>query len=147
MSWTSRLQKATALLTNKTEINAPNKVDKDLVWLKRVLSELFSDFARKSPILYIDNASVIKVTKNPEYHERLKHIEVQYFYVRETYSVHWWRHWDRTHWRKKTTADLLIKPIEHVRCEILYREIGITPDEQLNDLCNVCCVTVFWKMW
>jgi hypothetical protein len=44
-----------------------------------------SDFAKKTPILYIDNAIAIKLTKNPECHKRSKHIEVQHFYVRERY--------------------------------------------------------------
>jgi hypothetical protein len=44
--------------------------------LKRLLSELLSDFARKTPILYIDNASAIKLTKNPEYDDiGIEHID------------------------------------------------------------------------
>jgi hypothetical protein len=37
---------------------------KELAWLKRLLSELLSD-CQKTPVLYIDNASAIKLTKNP----------------------------------------------------------------------------------
>ena len=81
VSWTSQLQKTTALSTTEAEIIAASEGAKELVWLNR-LSELLSDFARKTPVLYIDNASAIKLTKNPEYHQRSKHIEVRHFYVR-----------------------------------------------------------------
>jgi len=91
------------------------------------MSEL-SDFAKKTPILYIDNASAIKLTKNPEYHKRSKHIEVQHFYVRERYldddiGI------EQIDGRKQL-ADLLTKPIERVRFEIPCREIVITSGEQ-----------------
>ena len=76
------------------------------------MSEL-SDFAKKTPILYIDNASAIKLTKNPEYHKQLKHIEVQHFYVRERYldDCIGIQHIDR----RKELPDLLTKHTEHVR--------------------------------
>jgi hypothetical protein len=79
VSWTSQLQKTTALSTTEAEIIAASEGAKELVWLKRLLSELFFDFARRMPVLYIDNASAIKLTKNPEYHKRSKHIEVSHF--------------------------------------------------------------------
>lgn len=34
-------------------------------------------------IINVDNRSVIAVTSNPEYHARTKHIDIQYYYVRE----------------------------------------------------------------
>ena len=100
----------------------------ELVWLKRLLSELLSDFTKKLPILYIDNASAVKLTKNPEYHKRPKHIEVRHFYVRERYidSDIGTEHIDG----REQLADLLTKPIERVRSEISRREIGITSREQ-----------------
>jgi hypothetical protein len=123
VSWTSQLQKTTALLTTEAEIIAASEGAKELVWLKRLLSELLSDFAEKKPVLYIDNAGAIKLTKNPEYHKSSKHIELQHFYVRERYlnddiGI---EHIDG----RKQLADLLTKSIERVRLEALCREIGI----------------------
>ena len=64
-SWTSQLQKTTALSTTEAEIIATSEGTKELVWLKRLLSELLSDFARKIPVLYIDNASAIQTNQEP----------------------------------------------------------------------------------
>jgi len=121
-------EKTTALSTTEAEIVAASEGAKELVWLKRLPSELLSDFAEKTPLLYIDNASAIKLTKNPEYHKRSKHIEVQHFYVRERYfnddiGI---EHVDG----RKQLADLLTKPIEHIRFEALCREIEITSGKQ-----------------
>jgi hypothetical protein len=74
VSWTSQLQKTTALSTTEAESIAASEGAKELVWLKRLLSELLSDFARRRPVLYIDNASAFKLIKNPEYHKMSKHI-------------------------------------------------------------------------
>jgi hypothetical protein len=45
VSWTSQLQKKTALSVTVAEIIAASEEAKELVWLKRLLSELLSDFA------------------------------------------------------------------------------------------------------
>jgi len=65
VSWTNQLEKMTALLTTDTEIITASEGAKELVWLKRLPSELLCDFARKTTVLYIDNVSAIKLTKNP----------------------------------------------------------------------------------
>jgi len=36
--------------------------------------------------LYMQIISAIRLVKNPEFHERTKHIDVRYYYVREQYA-------------------------------------------------------------
>jgi len=112
-------------LTTEVEIIAAGKGAKELFWLKSLLSELLSYFARKTLVLYIDNA---KLTKNLEYHKRSKHIEVQHSYVRERYLNDDIRI-EHVEGRKQL-VDLLTKPSEHVQFEVLGFEIGITSGEQ-----------------
>jgi hypothetical protein len=86
------------------------------------------DFVRETTVLYIDNTSAIKLTKNPEYHKRSKHIEVRHFYVRERYLN---GDFGIEHINgRKQPADLLTKPIEHARFKVLCYEVGITPRKQ-----------------
>ena len=124
VSWTTQLQRMTALSTTEAEIIAASEGAKELVWLKCLLLELLPDFAKRTPVLYIDNASALKLTKNPEYHKRSKHIEVRHFYVRERYlnNDNEIEHVDG----RKQLADLLTKPIERGRFEVLCHGIGIT---------------------
>jgi hypothetical protein len=39
--------------------------------------------SRQIPILFMDNASVIKLSKNPEFHKRSKHIDIKQHFLRE----------------------------------------------------------------
>ena len=51
MSWTIQLQKTTDLSTTEAEIIAAREGGNELVWLKRLLSELLSDFARRTTLV------------------------------------------------------------------------------------------------
>ena len=56
---------------------------KELVYLKRFTSSI--DFLKStfSSILLTDSQSAIGLSKNPVFHKRNKHIEIQYHYVRD----------------------------------------------------------------
>ena len=49
---------------------------KELLWLKRLLGEL-GGRGSEVPTLHVDNASAVKLAKNPEFHKRSKHVEVR----------------------------------------------------------------------
>ncbi|XP_010527203.1 PREDICTED: uncharacterized protein LOC104804587 [Tarenaya hassleriana] len=54
----------------------------EIIWLKTLLGELGRDST--SPItLHCDNQAAIHIATNPVFHERTKHIEVDYHFVRE----------------------------------------------------------------
>jgi hypothetical protein len=51
------------------------------IWLKRLLKEI--NFAQEEATqIYLDNKSAIELAKNPVYHERSKHIDVKYHFIR-----------------------------------------------------------------
>jgi len=52
------------------------------VWLARLLAEFKGEKSR-AITLKIDNKSVIQLSKNPIFHDRSKHIDVRYHYIRE----------------------------------------------------------------
>ena len=53
--------------------------------LRGLLSELGFPPIDPTP-LHGDNTSVIQIAANPVYHERTKHIEVDYHYIREAFT-------------------------------------------------------------
>ena len=63
---------------------APNEAAKEGIWLNILLGEI--SHLEKQPILKVDNASTIKLVKNPEFHKRTKHIEIRHYFVREKYQ-------------------------------------------------------------
>ena len=49
------------------------------------LERLFKDITplKEVPTLHIDNASAVRLSKNPELHQRTKHIDIRYHFVRQ----------------------------------------------------------------
>ncbi|KMQ86050.1 retrovirus-related pol polyprotein from transposon tnt 1-94, partial [Lasius niger] len=122
VSWTSQLRRTVALSTTEAEIMAASEETKELMWLKRLMREL-SGQVELIPVLYIDSASAVKLAKNPEYQKRTKHIEVRHFYVRERFlegDINL-EHIAGT----DQLADLLTKPLERVRFNVLRKKIGV----------------------
>ena len=52
------------------------------VWLARFLAELRGEEA-DTFVLKIDNQSAVQLSKNPVFHDRSKHIDIKYHYIRE----------------------------------------------------------------
>ena len=53
----------------------------EAIWLQKLMSGL-SDMELDTTVILCDNQSCIKMTKNPVFHDKSKHIEIQYFYIR-----------------------------------------------------------------
>jgi transposase InsO family protein len=83
VSWSSRLQKTVALSSCEAEYMALKEAIKEFVWLQSLFEEIESLRTCNTKILLTDNQSAIDLSKNPEYHARSKHIDIQYHYVRE----------------------------------------------------------------
>ena len=52
------------------------------MWLRKLLSNLF-DLQLDSTCIYCDNQSCLKLLKNPVFHDKLKHIEIKYHYIKD----------------------------------------------------------------
>jgi len=62
-TWSSKLQRSVTLST-EAEFIAASEVAKELLWLKILLGELGGK-GSEVPTLYVDNASAVKLAKNP----------------------------------------------------------------------------------
>ncbi|GFR07771.1 retrovirus-related Pol polyprotein from transposon TNT 1-94 [Trichonephila clavata] len=56
----------------------------EAIWLNNLLKELCC--VTSVPSLQIDNQSAIRLVKNPEFHNRTKHIDIHYKLIREQYE-------------------------------------------------------------
>ena len=70
------------LSTAEAEYVALLKVKKEVVWMRHLLEnlEVTQDLPTK---VLSDNQSAIRLAKNPEQHNRTKHIDIRHHYVRE----------------------------------------------------------------
>lgn len=81
--WQSKRQQSVALSTTEAEYVSAASAVKEIIWLKKLLTEYGN---KENYVLYIDNMSAIKLIKNPEFHQRSKHIDVKYHFVRDLYK-------------------------------------------------------------
>ena len=81
VSWSSKKQLIVILSTTEVELVAATAFSCQAIWLRKILEELH--FKQQEPtILYCDNSSIIKLSKNPILHGRSKHIDVKYHFLR-----------------------------------------------------------------
>ena len=84
ITWSSRKQRSVATSTTEAEYMGLCNAAKEAVWLRNLLKSLGHEkYAGQSTRIYGDNQGSLKLTANPEMHDRSKHIDVQYHYVRE----------------------------------------------------------------
>ncbi|GJY28610.1 retrovirus-related pol polyprotein from transposon TNT 1-94 [Tanacetum coccineum] len=81
VSWKATLQHVVALSTTEAEYMALTEAVKESIWLKGLLIELGVNL--RSVIVNCDNQGAIHLSRNAMFHERKKHINVRYHFIRE----------------------------------------------------------------
>jgi hypothetical protein len=82
VAWQSAKQKVVALSSCEAEYIAAAAAACEAVWLARLLAELVGGKVL-APKLKVDNKSAIALMKNPVHHDRSKHIDVKFHFIRE----------------------------------------------------------------
>ena len=92
------------------------------VWLARLLAE-FRDVRSRAITLKIDSESAIQLSKNPVFHDRSKHIDVRYHYIRECVEEN--RAILESVGTVEELADILTKALGRVQFCELHSKIGV----------------------
>jgi hypothetical protein len=79
-SWKSRKQSSISLSTKKVEYIAACSASCESIWLQKLLTCLF-DLEMDATMIFCDNQSFIKMSENPVFHDKTKHIEIWYHYI------------------------------------------------------------------
>jgi hypothetical protein len=82
VSWQSQKQRLVALSSCESEYVAATAGACQAIWLAHLLGEIKVQ-ETKAVVLNVDNKSAISLSKNPVFHERSKHIEIRYHFIRE----------------------------------------------------------------
>ncbi|GKB63222.1 hypothetical protein Tco_0919408, partial [Tanacetum coccineum] len=81
VSWKATVQHMVALLTTEAEYMDLTKAMKEAIWLRGLLKELGVELNRVA--VSCDNQGTIHLSQNHVFHERTKHINVRYHFIRE----------------------------------------------------------------
>jgi hypothetical protein len=120
--WQSRKQSNIALSTTEAEYIAACSASCEAIWFRKLLTDLF-DLEMEATMILCDNQSCIKMTKNPVFHDRSKHIEIRYHYIHDMVQ----RGALKLQYvsMDEQVADVLTKPLSRVKFEHFQDKLGI----------------------
>ncbi|KAM1977528.1 hypothetical protein ACFX16_014315 [Malus domestica] len=122
-TWMSKKQPIVTLSTCEAEYVAATACVCHAIWLRNLLKEL--SMPQEEPTeIYVDNKSAIALEKNPVFHDRSKHIDTHYHYIRECIArkdvqVEYVKSQDQV-------ADIFTKPLKQEDFIRLRNSIGVT---------------------
>jgi hypothetical protein len=122
ITWNCKRQPTVALSSTEAEYMAACSASKEAVWLRTLLKEI--GFGQEmATVIYADNQGSLSLAKNPVYHARTKHIDVQHHYIRnlveqgeiELNYVH----------TSENVADVLTKPLAKIKHLKFAAQMGL----------------------
>lgn len=82
VSWKSKKQTIVSRSSTEAEYRALAATTSEIIWIKHLL-QAFNIDTTASTLLFCDNESTIKLANNPTFHERTKHIELDFHFIRD----------------------------------------------------------------
>ena len=82
ISWKCKKHDKVSKSSTEAEYRAMSAACSEILWLRGLLSDIGFPAEGATP-LYADNTSAIRITENPIFHERTKHIEVDCHFIRD----------------------------------------------------------------
>lgn len=127
VTWSSQKQRVVALSSCEAEYVAAALGACQGVWLRMLIADIMDKNPQKFRLL-IDNMSAIELSKNPVYHDRSKHIDTRYHYIRDCIDkgIVDVEHVGTEH----QLADILTKPLSRIRLVELRSRLGMVQVQQ-----------------
>ena len=85
IAWKSKLMTTLALSSCEAEFMGLSLVAREVMWLCRFLTEIGIEY--NIPKIYCDSQSAIYWAEDPVQHQRNKHVELKYYYIRDLVSA------------------------------------------------------------
>ncbi|CAL8087744.1 unnamed protein product [Prunus armeniaca] len=81
-AWASVKQNCVALSTAEAEYISASEATTQAIWLRFVIED-FGELQTEATPLHCDNISAIAITRNPVFHQKTKHIDRRYHFVKD----------------------------------------------------------------
>ena len=82
VSWSARKQPTVSRSSTEAEYKAIANATAELMWIQSLLKEL-KIFCPPTARIWCDNIGATYLTANPVFHGRVKHVEIDFHFVRE----------------------------------------------------------------
>jgi len=130
-SWSSMKQNTVALSTAEAEYVSASEATAQAIWLRFVLDDLGEMQAEATP-LFCDNMSAISMARNPIFHQRTRHINRKYHFIREALqegviNIQFCR-------SEEQLADIFTKALPKDRFKHQKLKLGVKPVNSLGEV-------------
>lgn len=101
------------------------------MWLRKLVSGLF-DEKLETTIIHCDNQSCMKLSENPVFHDRSKHIDLKHHYIRDMVQ----RNIVKLKFiaTDQQTADILTKPLSLTKFVHFRGKLGVAENASLIEM-------------
>ena len=122
ISWKSKKQQSVALSTCEAEYMALAAAVQEAKFLRQLLADMQGTDV-KSVNIHVGNQGAIALAKNPVYHQRSKHIDIRYHFIRSevqegAVSLSYVQ-------SERNIADLFTKPVSKVKLKLFFNVKGM----------------------
>jgi hypothetical protein len=138
ISWSSKKQPIITLSSTESEYVALTHAAKEAKWLRSLAREIlpvvglgsYVDKFRPT-ILYCDNQGAIKLSTNPVFHARTKHIDIHFHFIRQTITG---RDLQLVYCPTDyMVADIMTKPLGRVKFVEFRKSMGVLGPDDVQD--------------
>ena len=123
-------QNTIALSTAEAEYVSASEATAQAIWLRFVLDD-FGEMQAEATPLFCDNMSAISMAKNPVFHQRKRHINRKYYFIREALqegviNVKFYRN-------EEQLADIFTKVLPKDKFKKLRLDLGVKSVNSLGE--------------
>ncbi len=115
ISWCSKKQATVAKSTTEAEYVSLSHASQEAIWMRKTDQPI---------LLYEDNQGAIEISKNPKFHNRTKHIDITFHFIRERIS--------------SNEIKVVYCPSDDMLADIMTKGLPKERFEKLRDMLNVC---------
>ena len=133
-SWASVKQCSVALSTAEAEYVSAAEATTQAMWLRFMLFDFGEEQVEATPLL-CDNTSTITMSKNPMFHQKTRHINIRYHFIRDaiqdgTIELKYCK-------TEEQLADIFTKALPKDRFECLRAAFGVKSAKHLEGSVDV----------
>ncbi|OIS98988.1 retrovirus-related pol polyprotein from transposon tnt 1-94, partial [Nicotiana attenuata] len=122
ISWSSKKQRSVSRSSTEAEYRAVAATVSETNWLRSLLNELHFRISA-TPQIFCDNVSTTYICANPVYHSRMKHIAIDFHFVREQVQN---KEIEVQHLHSADqVADILTKPLPRASFVKQFSKLGV----------------------
>ena len=123
VSWCSKKQATVAKSTTEAEYVSLSYATQEVIWMRKLLSDIGYKISEPT-VVYEDNQGAMEIAKNPKFHNRTKHIDIAYHFIRERIA--------------SNEVKVIYCQTDDMLADVMTKALPRDKFEKLRSMLNVC---------